>query len=234
MTTFGAVRPYRAVEVLGPPSAGKSALAATLADQAAEARVVKRYRGVRCLPCLLRSWLAVAPMVLRDPMRGSLSRQQLTWIARLEASEGMLRLRGSPGAVVVFDQGPIYTLARLSDVAARTRAGGPLVRWRQAKIRQWAGLLDLIVVLDAPDAVLLHRIGARSKTHAFKDLPVDTAHAMLARHRAAATDVAGDLTDHGLRALVFDSSTSPVPEMASAVFAALDAEAQTRRTAQQR
>lgn len=220
MTTFGVARGYRAVEVLGPPGAGKSALAAALADHS-EVRIVKRYRGARYLPCALRSWAAVAPTVLRDPMRRSLSRRQLTWIARLEASAGMLELHGSPGAVIVFDQGPIYTLARLPDIGAVADgmlADGPLARWRQAKIGQWARLLDLIVVLDAPEAVLLHRIDSRSKSHALKGLSDGAA---LARDRAAYAGLLEELTEEGLRALRLDSGTSSVPEMANAVFAAL-------------
>jgi hypothetical protein len=223
------------LEVVGPPGAGKSALAAALAGHGAQVRLVKDYRSARHLPLLLSSGLAVAPIILRDPVGRSLSPQQLTWVARLESSARILDRHRSRDTVIVFDQGPIYTLARLSGVTARTQADGPLAHWRQAKIRQWTRLLDLIVVLDAPDPVLLHRIGSRGKTHALKQMPVQTALAALARDRAAYTDVVGALrTDHGPRLLRFDSSRSQLPEMVTAILTALDTQARARRLPQHR
>lgn len=209
-----------ALEVVGPPGAGKSSLAAALANHSNGVRVVKRYRATRHLPWMLWSGLAVAPAILRDPAGHSLSLQQLRWMVRVEAGSRMLERRHPRRTAIVFDQGPIYTLGRLSNVFAPTH-NDPLAHWRQAKMRQLAAHIDLVVVLDAPDVVLMRRIRSRSKAHPIKDTPARAAFSALMHDRAVLAVVLGELAcQHRPRVLQLDSSRTTLPNMVGAVVEA--------------
>ncbi len=212
----------RAMELIGPPGAGKSTLAAALADRTPEFRIVKHYRGTGSLPIVLRAGPAMASVVLRDPTGRWLNRRQLTWIARVEAGLRMLERRRT---TIVFDQGPVYTLARLSDLLRGPQAAGALAGWRNAKSRQLADLLDLIVVVDAPDSVLMERIATRVKAHHLQHLPLGSAQASLAYARVGYDELIGQVTsDNGPRVLRLDSSRDTLPTMVDGVLAALRAD----------
>jgi hypothetical protein len=222
MTDRDRQRAARAMEVIGPPGAGKSTLAAALADRTPEFRIVKRYRGTGTLPIVLRAGPAMASVVLRDPTGHSLDRRQLAWIARVEAGLRMLERRRT---TIVFDQGPVYTLARLSDLLRGPQAAGALAGWRHAKSRQLADLLDLIVVVDAPDSVLVERIATRVKAHRLQHLPLGSAQASLAYARVGYDELIGQVTsDNGPRVLRLDSSRDTLPTMVNGVLAALRAD----------
>ena len=87
-------------------------------------------------------------------------------------------LRGREG-IVVFDQGPIYFLTR--PILLDERLGS----WWQRTFDTWSSLLDAVVWLEAPDAVLLDRINARGKLHRLKGSEDQAAFEVLAQGRRA-------------------------------------------------
>jgi thymidylate kinase len=209
--------PGRAVEVVGPPGAGKSTLTAALARAYQRVAVVERYGGGPGLAGLMRS--AAAVVAVAGP---ETDRQRLRWMARLEASAGVLERRRGDAPVVLFDQGPVYTMARLWGSAGAAAARRRYARWFDVKLRLWGDLLDLVVVLDAPDEVLLARIRGREKPHATKAAPDPLARAVVGRERAAYAGVLGALGALGSGPVIVRlDGRCPVEEMVATTLRAV-------------
>src|SRR5205823_794293 len=65
--------------------------------------------------------------------------------------------------------------------------------WRRRVLARWARLLDLIVLVDAPDPVLTYRLRTRTKAHPLKHSPDGVIHAFTARFRTAFHHVGAEL-----------------------------------------
>jgi hypothetical protein len=140
----------------------------------------------------------------------------------------MLYLRSMPGLierrpvseanVLVFDQGPLYLLseAQLRD--------DRLAGWRQATLETWASLLDVVVWLDAPDAVLAERIDMRSKWHRLKGEGLDAATLVLAEARDAYEAMISSLETRpdGPAILRFDTSRMSPDEVVDTLLERVD------------
>jgi broad-specificity NMP kinase len=148
------------VELAGLPGAGKSTIFDLLLardPQIAPMPILRRgpHRGVLARE-LVRT---AARLARRRALDRSWNRELLVMAAYLDALPPVLAERDG---VVVFDQGPIYALCRPQMRDPR------LSGWRDERLARWAGLLDLVVVLEAPDTVLVERVNAREKAHRLK------------------------------------------------------------------
>lgn len=210
------------VELVGPAGAGKSTIFASLV----------RRGGIRGMPVLSRSrW---APLLLAELLRavstivraGAVGRQwngdRLMMMAYLQALPRVLaRPRTAATRAVVFDQGPIFFLTRPVFQDPRLRA------WRERTFQLWFSVLDAVVLLEAPDHVLIDRVNAREKVHRMKGRPEPAALEFIADGRAA--------FDHAIRAFEvqapgtlarFDTSRCSADDVAEAILALLEEPAQ--------
>ena len=149
------------IELAGVAGAGKSALARTLSRLDPDIRTRPRVSAWR----YLASVPALAPTFvnLHWPFHGMLTKE----MKRMLRVRALYRLaqRTTGEGTVVFDEGPVYMLARMlvfGGEGTRTRA---FERWWRAAIAQWAAMLDAVVWLEVPDAVLAVRIRTRSQWH---------------------------------------------------------------------
>ncbi len=174
-------RPF--LEVVGSPGAGKSTLIDGLLEHHPGAA---RSLGSRNDPMgWLRSMIAVRRgryASLRPLLGDDADRVLIHWDHLLRRLQDARRC---PDPGVVLDEGPLHTLVwlagRVPDGPRRDAALAALLPLAASL----ADALDEIVVLDAPDAVLLDRIRARSVPHRIKDADPDTARAFLATARQA-------------------------------------------------
>lgn len=182
MSSTGVVRGVT-VEVAGLPGSGKSTVVRAVA--AADARVVaapfadRRRKAL----ALTRSALALAPLLLERHSLAS-SGRDLGRMVRLDAmpTAGQA-VWPIAGAARVFDQGPLFLLHRLSTDPHGEARPSATSAWSERMLGRWAGNLDLVVVLDAPDEILLARVRSRSKDHALKHVTRDDGLAALHRQR---------------------------------------------------
>ena len=214
-----AARP-RLVELAGPAGAGKSTVFRALVARDATIEGRPSLRKREHVGVLAGEILAVARTLLRD--RAYLPRvtpEQVRMMAYLQALPRILE-RADPTTSRTFalDQGPIYLLTRRSLTNER------LAAWRRRVVRKWAPLLDIVVWLDAPDALLVERINARDKRHRLQGSAEGPALEALAQSRAVYERVLGEL-EAGRPSWVvlrFDTSVRSADEIADEVLTALD------------
>jgi thymidylate kinase len=214
----------RAVELLGPPGAGKSSVAKLLSRRGPSFRPaltswglspwLLAICGMHELPALARYWLSTRVVQL-----GCFA--DLTRSAALCARLRRADLRRYD--VVLLDEGPIFLLTSL--LANGTEALRlPVVRkrWREAVLR-CAATVDHIVWIDAPDHLLAQRIRNRAKPHRIKPATNAEISVFCARYRAAFVEVSALFADHGGPRVTRFDSVEPLPRIAERVATALGA-----------
>jgi energy-coupling factor transporter ATP-binding protein EcfA2 len=181
------------VELAGLAGAGKSTLASALARLDPEIRARPRVPDLSYLanvPALVPTFLS-----LHWPFRGVLSKEM----------KRMLRVRtlhrvvheSTQGGPVLFDEGPVYMLARILMFGADNIRSAAFERWWRTAIAEWAATLDVVVWLEAPDDVLAARLHTRAQPHPLQGAPERAVSAFFTSYRAAFTRVLDELCTGG-------------------------------------
>lgn len=143
-------------------------------------------------------------------------------MAYLQAGLRLLK-REAPnsGKVTILDHGPLYRLAFLREFGPEVTTSHVYRRWWADLLEQWSANIDIVVSLDAPNAVLLERIRARDSWHTVKDAPDHEAHEVLCRYRAAFEQTIGEsLAVREITLLRFDTSQRSMEEIVDQVSTA--------------
>lgn len=116
-------------------------------------------------------------------------------------------LEGGPrGDILVLDQGPVYSLARLDTLQLPVTREPAFQRWNEKVTALWRNTLDMIVWLDAADEILWSRINTREQAHATKGTDWErTANFIATYRRAFSRTVDRFASPHGPRVLRFDT-----------------------------
>lgn len=200
------------VELAGPAGAGKTTLATALRPEATRTGVdVGRLR-------LAAGLLSVAPVLagarVSAPGRGWTT-AELRSLAYLQAWR--TKVAGRSSGVVLLDHGPVFRLAALAAFGPPMAGTGVFRQWCTRTAEAWAGLLDGVVWLDAPDEVLLSRIDARERHHRVRGADVGAARTFLARYRDAYGVVLDAVAQQGTPVLRLDTSTATPEELAAKI-----------------
>ena len=176
------------VELVGPAGAGKSAVADVLRSRDATLRA--SIWGLP-RPSLLWSTVMLLPtfLVLSLAAR-AVCREELKQMIRLTTLGRVLPRLARGRRLVVLDEGPVFALAWLRVFGAeRLLRSAAYERWVQRMLASWARMIDVVVLVDAPDPVLSQRIRARVKPHMVKDQSDQQITAFAARFRTAFASV---------------------------------------------
>ena len=125
--------------------------------------------------------------------------------------------------VTILDHGPIYRLAWL-------RAFGPDITtsqlykgWWDNLLNQWIATVDIVIWLDAPNAILLERIRARDSWHTIKETCEQEAYEYLMQYRTALEQIiAESVTDGQVMLLRFDTNQESIEQIVDMVLTTFD------------
>ncbi len=208
-----------AIEIIGVSGAGKSTICRALPAQVDGLhdglRLAVRGYPHRFAGCWVGS--RVAAMAEAIGMSPQLwldlkDRIYLDTFRRIAANEV-----ATDGPGILFDQGPLYRLARLWP----GEGGGRAAKAWTAAVLHWSSILELVVLLDAPDDLLLERIGSRRKKHRIEGQQAHAAGQFLDDFRRRFDAVLSTLCQHGgPPVLSFDTSTADETDVLHSIVAA--------------
>ena len=210
------------VELVGPAGAGKSAVADVLRGGEHVLRV-----SIWGLQLRFVSWSAVTllPTFLALCLgTHSVPLEEMKQMIRLGALRRFLVRAATPRQrLIVLDEGPVFALSWLQVFGGERLAGSAAYqRWVRRTLAAWAGVLDVIVRLDAPDPVLAQRIRSREKPHMVKHQSDQEIAAFAARFRAAFAAVIAAVTSlNGTRQLTVSAEPAHPEDLAARVLQGL-------------
>jgi thymidylate kinase len=220
------------VEVLGIAGAGKSTVA----------RLLGRVPGFEMAefihtrqPSHLLEVARAVPRVLPLVLGGLSGRPRISWpeVKLLVYVTRWRRVLGRrarpPGTILLFDQGPLYALVRLTAEGKPFTHRRAFERWRAEMLEGWTRELGVVIWLDAPDDVLWSRINQRSQAHKKKGEDIETGHDFIVRYRRSFEDLLRSMEDLDAppELLRFDTSTSAAQQIADSVIGRLRPERPT-------
>ncbi|MGH7508899.1 MAG: hypothetical protein ACREMZ_05470 [Gemmatimonadales bacterium] len=183
------------VELAGPAGAGKSTLSTALMRRLHGTPATiwglpvlpLLGNGVRLIPSFTGLWLHS-----RSPLWG-----ETRHMVRLRTLHRSLQRIERGSEVVVFDEGPVFAMAWLRGFGHETLREPPSAEWWSTALREWASIMDAVIVLDAPDQLLARRIRARPHAHEVKGFPDSDIASWMTRFRLALDWVLAGMASFG-------------------------------------
>ncbi|HYL56416.1 MAG TPA: AAA family ATPase [Gemmatimonadales bacterium] len=209
------------MELVGPAGAGKSLLADRLRVRGDVVRAsVWNLPRVLIFESALRSLPVLVRMCLETR---AFPRAELEQIVRLNALRLFVRRRARGARLVVLDEGPVFALSWLRVFGHPRIQNGRLNPWWHRTLADWAGVLDRVVMLDAPEPVLVSRIRGRQKPHdIFRQMTDAQILDLIARYRTAFDGVLAALTAGGRpELLTLAAADGSTEQLSHAVLAPL-------------
>jgi thymidylate kinase len=209
------------VELVGAAGTGKTTLAAALAAGGYGARMAPRpsrgryaWRAVSMLPALAD---------MHRPLRRVLFMESKRALHLAALRDVVHASRDGAYRALVFDEGPVYMLARILVFGGANVDTNGFRRWWRSTTAEWAQTLDVVVYLDASDDVLIERIRTRRQAHPVKELPAEEVRRFLDVYRRAYERVIDDLqTCGGPHVARIGADALGIESLAASALAALD------------
>ena len=212
------------MEVIGPPGAGKTTLYRALLSSHEGVTGKPRLRRIKYVPLMVGDALDMLPTIMQQHPSGRwVTPQQVKKMVYLQVVSRILERQDASSWLRILDQGPVYLLTKLYGLGPATLTTRRLAKWWNESLDRSASLLDFVVWLDAPDALLIERINIRGKRHTLKGASDDDAREDLARSRRWYESVISELSARRgeLRVLRYDTSRESLDQVVNRLLTTL-------------
>ncbi|MFN8454772.1 MAG: hypothetical protein U0401_08910 [Anaerolineae bacterium] len=219
-------KPSLVVEIIGPAGAGKTTLLHALNQRHKKIQPASHPSKMRQVPFFFSNTLSLLPTYLRQYRHSRwFNWRETRSMAYLKAELHVLRQQASPhDSVTLLDHGPIYRLAFLRALGPEITSSQSYKKWWAGLLDQWTATLDLVIWLDALDAVLLERIRTRDARHTIKEKGEPEAFEFLTHYRTfLAQIIAESVTDRQITLLRFDTNQASTEQMVDKILDTFEA-----------
>ena len=208
-------------EIVGPAGAGKSTLARVLSERDESLHAGLSVWGLPPSLLAINSFLALPKVFGLYRRRRRVRWDEVKLIVRLNALHHLLGRESSKSyKTLLLDEGTIFALVKLLTFSEESGANTRFDKWTQSLLGRWAGRLDAVIWLDAPDEVLAERIRSRAKAHRVKDKTDQEIYEFLERYRRSYERVLSELSArHGLKLIRFSTEQESLEQIADQVLA---------------
>lgn len=213
------------LEIIGPAGSGKTTLLKALSRRHKKIQQGTHPSKIRQIPFFISNTFSLLPIYLRQYRHS----RWFTWretrsMAYLGAGLQVFQQQASNNdAVVVLDHGPIYRLAFLRALGPDITTSQSYMNWWVNLLNKWIATLDMLIWLDAPNAILLDRIRSRHTKHAIKEKCKEEGYEFLTRYRTfLAQTISDSVSDHRLLLLNFDTSKETIEKIVDKILLTFD------------
>lgn len=225
------MKPSRIVELVGVAGAGKTTLAHALSVN--NPRIIlcdhPYFRNVSDFPFFTWNALLMAPIFLHLFATSgikSITPREMAWMVILNGWHHRLQRQGSKdSSIILLDQGPIAILAELYVFHQSVFQNQAVKKWCDRILTVWSHSLDILICLDAPDAVLIKRVRNRNRWHQIKDLSDLEAIDLTMGFRTINNCLVSNMTDdvHGPIKIDFDTEKESINQITEMALIACEA-----------
>jgi shikimate kinase len=208
------------VEIAGPAGAGKTAVLRSLKRRSKKVTDVAlpRFRSLAGFPFFAEHGLLLLPTLLRLAMHNGrgLTYGEIRSMITLNGWHRLFRTNAVTNDRLRFlDQAAVFMMAELHEFGPESLRSTGAHKWWSRVHRKWAKALDLVIWLDASDAILRERIQSRRRWHVMKNRPAAEVVEFLARYRHGYEQAVSALTAYnpGLRVLRIDTGDKSVDQV---------------------
>lgn len=168
--------------------------------------------------------LKLGPTLVRTTTNGGrlLQRRELAFLAILNGWHEILKKKvEQKNNIILLDQGPISKIAYMMVWAPDSLFKSNIQGWWDKVYENWKRTIDMVILMDAADETVIHRVNTRPQDHHLKGEPKNVFEFWLNRYRDIYGYIINKLVsnnEHKIRVIKINSGIYAVDELVQKVM----------------